>query len=374
MASHFAPDPSAASANDHGLGGTIRRLFRRAGDEPGDDRYAAMDQIRAFLSAHGLDPSPAHYDFAHRLLIERDSMLVHAVERAMARDGRLTGETVALLVTQDAEGVPPALIEGLLDEARENLSRLGEIVGQTRGDAQAYGEALEQRAGLLADAGASHQLLAQFVEVTRTLIAKTREADTRMAAMAEQIDQLRENLEEASRAADTDPLTGLANRRAIERRLLRAIADAHEDRSPLTLAYCDIDHFKSINDTHGHEIGDRILKFVAELMARESDDDTLVGRHGGEEFVMLFEHIPFDQARAKVNELRRDLGGRRLAIRETGEKIGDVTFSAGMAALEEGQDMAAFLRAADEALYLAKEQGRDRVVSARGAGSRPRRP
>jgi diguanylate cyclase len=281
------------------------------------------------------------------------------------------------VIAEGRTDFPPELLERLVGQARDGLSDLAGIVGQSRDDAQAYGDALESRAETLVKAGPSPDLIGQFVDLTRALIDRTRDAEARMEEMGGRIEELQTNLDEASRAADCDPLTGLPNRRALERRLARAIADARGEPTPVTLAYCDIDHFKAINDTHGHEIGDRIIKFVGGLLSSAADEDTLVSRYGGEEFVMLFEHVPFARAMAMVNELRLDLGGRTLHVRESGESIGDVTFSAGVAPLEPGQDGAALLQAADRALYAAKKLGRDRVVRAcdpRVADSRPRKP
>lgn len=328
------------------------------------DRWAAMDRVRAFLIANGLDPTPEHYELGWRIAVEGDVALGRAVAQAQA-DGVLDRDMAVRMLAEARGEIPVELIEGLIGEARLQVATVAGIVGQSRDEAQAYGDALETRTESLASAGVPGSLLSQFVDLTRTLIGRSRDAEDRLRDMDGQIAQLRSSLDEASRAADSDPLTGLANRRAFERQLARAVADAETDRSPLTLAFCDIDHFKHINDTHGHDVGDRILRFVAELLNGEANDDTTVARYGGEEFVMLFEHVPFETAMATVDQLRLDLGARRLVARDTGLPVGMVTFSAGVAPRDGEEDGIALLRAADRALYRAKEQGRDRVISAR---------
>jgi diguanylate cyclase len=140
------------------------------------------------------------------------------------------------------------------------------------------------------------------------------------------------------------------------------VLQAKEAGRPLALAFCDIDHFKAINDTHGHDVGDRILKFVAQRLSSVSGNNCFVARHGGEEFVMLFEGMSAEQAARMVNEVRADLEERRLVAKQSGEPIGRVSFSAGVAALvptdTNGRVM---LREADQALYKAKNSGRNRV-------------
>jgi diguanylate cyclase len=193
------------------------------------------------------------------------------------------------------------------------------------------------------------------------MIEKTRAAEQQLRDAGKQMNQLRGSLAEARRIADSDALTGLANRRAFEARLRRAVVQARETGKPLSIAFCDIDHFKQINDTHGHDVGDRILKFVAQRLSSASGNNCFVARHGGEEFVMLFEGVPAEQAARIVDNVRADLEERRLVAKQSGEPIGKVSFSAGVAPLGEGDTGRAMLRAADQALYRAKGAGRNRV-------------
>ena len=197
-----------------------------------------------------------------------------------------------------------------------------------------------------------------FVEQVR----KACEFGKQLRDAGKQMTQLRGSLAEARRIAESDALTGLANRRAFENKLRRAVIHARESGKPLSLAFCDIDHFKNINDVHGHDVGDRILKFVAQRLASASGNNCFVARHGGEEFVMLFEGLTAEQAGQIVNQVRADLGERRLVAKTSGEPIGQVSFSAGIAALTPRENGRQMLRSADQALYRAKAEGRNRVV------------
>ena len=176
---------------------------------------------------------------------------------------------------------------------------------------------------------------------------------------------LKRRLDEARRSAEEDHLTGLPNRRAFEARFEQEYREAFAAADPLCIAFCDIDNFKAINDTHGHEAGDRVLKVVAESLARISDDRCHVARHGGEEFVLLFRDQSLVQASARLDKLRENLAERRLVNRATEQPFGQITFSGGVADAFAYPDRRTALKAADAALYRAKQSGRNRIEQAR---------
>jgi diguanylate cyclase len=131
------------------------------------------------------------------------------------------------------------------------------------------------------------------------------------------------------------------------------------------VAFCDIDHFKRVNDTHGHETGDRVLRAVAQKLAAISNDKCHVARHGGEEFAVVLRGYTLGEAQVVVNEARESLASKQLVNRATRLPIGLVTFSAGIAEISHFPDVKDLLKAADEALYRAKQEGRNRVLVAR---------
>ncbi|MDJ0277215.1 diguanylate cyclase [Sphingomonas sp. 2R-10] len=163
---------------------------------------------------------------------------------------------------------------------------------------------------------------------------------------------------ELSRAASTDPLTGLANRRAFD----AALADRIAAPGPGTLAGCvavfDIDHFKTVNDRFGHDAGDKVLQAFARMARGVMREGDVVARLGGEEFGILFPDTGIDHAHALCERLRTTLAATRL---RQGPSIVELTVSAGIAAIDGSDSATAVLRAADRALYAAKAEGRDRL-------------
>ena len=339
------PTPIAAIALQQPLASD---LFTRIGD---------------FLRAHRLDPTPVNYDVVYRYMGGNDPALGTAVEAAIARDGTLSADVVQQIAEDASNQVSSELLEKLIDQAHQSVSLAASLVGQSRTDAKAYGSALHKGAAALDKGGEpGARALELMVELTRTMIGKTHDAERRLAEMGSRMESLQGDLAEAQAVAESDPLTGLANRRAFQTRLARAMAVAIADDTPLSVAFCDIDHFKSVNDNHGHDTGDRILKMVADALAEGAGDDAFVGRFGGEEFLILFDGIMARRAAMRIDEIRDELSGRHLVSKTTGEPLGTITFSAGVAQLLPGEEEGDILRRADEALYNAKNGGRNRVI------------
>ena len=339
------PTPIAAIALQQPLASD---LFTRIGD---------------FLRAHRLDPTPVNYDVVYRYMGGNDPALGTAVEAAIARDGTLSADVVQQIAEDASNQVSSELLEKLIDQAHQSVSLAASLVGQSRTDAKAYGSALHKGAAALDKGGEpGARALELMVELTRTMIGKTHDAERRLAEMGSRMESLQGDLAEAQAVAESDPLTGLANRRAFQARLARAMAVAIADDTPLSVAFCDIDHFKSVNDNHGHDTGDRILKMVADALAEGAGDDAFVGRFGGEEFLILFDGIMARRAAMRIDEIRDELSGRHLVSKTTGEPLGTITFSAGVAQLLPGEEEGDILRRADEALYNAKNGGRNRVI------------
>jgi diguanylate cyclase len=177
-----------------------------------------------------------------------------------------------------------------------------------------------------------------------------------------QIEKLRWNLAEAQELGMRDPLTALNNRRCFDLNLAKEIADAHAHKSSLCLVMGDIDRFKAINDTFGHQIGDEILKMFAKLLSNNVKGRDTVARFGGEEFAIILPETELDNAANLTESIRGQLEAKELALNTSGEPIGKITASFGVAQLAEGDDSDALVQRADARLYEAKCAGRNRVV------------
>lgn len=161
--------------------------------------------------------------------------------------------------------------------------------------------------------------------------------------------------------AETDPLSDIANRRGFDRQAQEAFARAVRLGRPLSAVMFDLDHFKSINDSHGHAVGDQVIAAFAGLLRRTAPQSAIVARIGGEEFAMLLERTTAESACLSAQAIRV-----AIADLATGGLPG-VTVSGGVAERREGDSLADLMRRADRASYRAKEEGRDRICVARDA-------
>ncbi len=175
------------------------------------------------------------------------------------------------------------------------------------------------------------------------------------------VDRLRQSVQQSVEMAFYDPLTGLNNRRFLERRLPAMIETAHRRGAPLAMMILDIDHFKHINDSYGHEAGDLVLKgFAAELQQIVRGGD-LVCRLGGEEFVVAMPGVDAPHATRMAERARRTIENMEFPIPTASGSV-SITVSIGLADLRGEQDSAELYRRADRALYLSKSEGRNRVT------------
>jgi len=329
-------------------------------------RKALYDEIGSFIFAHDLDLTPLNFGLAMDYITGNDIAIEKAVRAILRERGNLTnGVAEQIIAEQRAEELTPDTLSDMLEEVEANLGQLTGIADQSSTSAKDFGAALQKQAAELTRADSAGDAVGNLILLTRSMIEKTREVEAKMRDGQKQTRLLQRNLEAARKAAEQDHLTGLPNRRAFENTLREECVRANEGGEALSVAFCDIDHFKVVNDTHGHDAGDRVLKFVAGLLSNSSGDKCHVARHGGEEFVMLFRGLQVSDAAKVVDDARADMAERNLVDRKTGERMNQVTFSGGVADVLAYPEPRDALKAADRALYLAKEHGRNRVYIAR---------
>jgi len=177
------------------------------------------------------------------------------------------------------------------------------------------------------------------------------------------IEKLRDDVQKSLELAITDALTGLHNRRYMERHIGGLVEQACSLGKPLAVLMLDVDHFKAINDTYGHAAGDEVLREFALRIRRSIRGLDLACRYGGEEFLVVMPETDLSAAALAAERLRRRIASDPFPI-QRGKQAMEVTISVGIAALAEGEDPASVLKRADEALYRAKRDGRNRVVPA----------
>ena len=323
-----------------------------------------LNDIARFLDGQALEVTGASLAAAWTYLTRSDDELVLAVDRRI-RSGRLvTADWLGSLAERSDGSEESGRLRELMERLEASVEEFGKSTREAHGAASNYHSELVGQVSQLEQVAAASAVISDMAQIGKAMLRRTHEIERQMLRSTAQTRSLKRRLDEARRSSDEDHLTGLPNRRAFE-----AVFD-HEHRSAsaageqLCVVFCDIDHFKRVNDDHGHEAGDRVLRLVAEMLAAVSDDRCHVARHGGEEFVVLLRGQSPQQSLDRLDKVRSELAQRRLVNRATDTPFGQVTFSAGVAEVFAYPDPRAALQAADAALYRAKQEGRNRILLA----------
>ena len=228
-----------------------------------------------------------------------------------------------------------------------------------------YSGSLKKSASKLS-AAATPEQVRETVEVLLMENARMRAESVRLNHDLEQtrvqVRKLRSSLEKSRENEFRDPLTNVSNRRYFERVLNKSIAEAQSGSAPLSLVLADLDHFKRINDTFGHQVGDDVLRYFASLMMKNVKGKDLVARYGGEEFAIVLPATTVANAYHLVTQIMEQLQSANLIVTRGKDSLGKVTSSFGIAQLRTEEGATELIRRADARLYQAKHAGRNRAV------------
>ena len=200
-------------------------------------------------------------------------------------------------------------------------------------------------------------LVRSLVQETQNIRRSTISFNSALADAQREISKLREQLEQSQHEALYDALTGLCNRRFFDEELA-----AHALRPNLYLLLVDLDHFKKVNDDYGHVMGDLILKATAKKLQSVCRDGAQAFRFGGEEFAVIVPDSSFNKARSIAESMRKAIEKIAVKDKRSGETLGDISVSIGMAEMKKGMNPLALIELADKQLYEAKRLGRNRVM------------
>lgn len=323
-----------------------------------------LAKVADFLIDHDLEVMPWTLEIAYDCVTGAKPKLAQMIlERTEA------GQAISIVwleqVLREEEGESSSeLLAALMARLEGTLEEFTSATTHARSATTEYGVALQQHVDDLEQVGRAGAVITELAALAKAMMQRTREIEHNLSESERRAIELQTSLDEARRVADEDHLTGLPNRRAFEVLFEKEYAAAKEAGEPLCVAFCDIDHFKRINDSHGHAAGDRVLKIVAETLSQISDARCHVARHGGEEFAVLFRALTPQKAWDRLDHARETISERRLVNRATDMPFGRVTFSGGVADVFAYKTRSDALRAADEALYAAKQSGRNCILMA----------
>jgi diguanylate cyclase len=206
-----------------------------------------------------------------------------------------------------------------------------------------------------------HAIIAELARETTRMHSATEAVHQKRETRAREVELLTRQLEQAKSEALLDPLTGLKNRRGFELAVKELEASGSSFKGT-ALVLADIDHFKQINDKHGHLLGDKILRAIGQTLQANIKGRDIAARPGGDEFAVLLQQTPLGGARALAEQIRTAVAAGRIRRSDSKDQPGSVTLSIGVAAGGSDDTLESLLARADAALYAAKRAGRNRVA------------
>jgi diguanylate cyclase len=257
-------------------------------------------------------------------------------------------------------------IDKVGNQVMGEIEQVMAMIDAAAGSASSYTESLAnmtEKLGNSKDREGLRTIVESLVQTAKDMEASNQKLEERLNASKQEIDELQVNLEAVRTESLTDPLTQLANRKFFDTTLEQAIADARVNNEPLSLLMTDIDHFKHFNDSFGHLTGDQVLRLVAMSLKQNVKGQDTAARYGGEEFAIVLPNTVLRSAITVADHIRRAVMTKELMKRSTGEHLGRVTISIGVATWHKNDTAQTLIERTDTCLYAAKRHGRNRVMS-----------
>jgi diguanylate cyclase len=308
---------------------------------------------------------PRNYEIWYVYATGYNTPLNKIINETLARNGKLTESDLeqiyetylSQLKTSDRIDKVGARVIGEIDDVMK-------LITESLSMSASYGASLDGASQKLASAQNRElkTIVDSLVKSTREMREINKALEERLSLSKNEISELQHSLEAIRAESLTDPLTGLGNRKYFDYSIEAAVAVAQESGEPLSLLMFDIDHFKSFNDSYGHLTGDQVLRLVGMSLKQTIKGQDITARYGGEEFAVVLPSTALRQALTVADHIRRAVMSKELKKKSTGEILGRVTISVGVSMLKEGDDTDSLIERADACLYVAKRNGRNRVI------------
>jgi diguanylate cyclase len=358
--------------------GRATTLTETAADTPlqKEDRVMqyddSIDHSRQYLrlalemiGKHGLPTDPLNYCIWYEYASGKNGDLNAAIDNHLQHNGGFSEEICRQLFNQYITNGT----ETVTTMVREELKKVFvEIIGAIRTTNQHFSRSEnnletinEALVPSLTEADVE-MIVNQIKQEIKSLESTSGAFKAQLQKATHEIDRLKIKLARYRNEALKDPLTRIDNRRGFEKKLKDVIGKANATGSSLCLIIADIDHFKKVNDTHGHLVGDNVLRMVAATIKESIKGRDLTARVGGEEFAILLPDTPFDGAMKLADDMRLTFERLDLKKKSTGESLGKITLSFGVATYKKNEVAEDFMNRADAALYRSKNTGRNKVT------------
>jgi diguanylate cyclase len=309
--------------------------------------------------------TPQNYELWFNYVAGHNRSLVDEIDRALAGEGILPQHS-ADKIYEDNLSPLRSVIEAadISKKIGGEMDALLTHIGTALDDASTYGQSLgtaTRELGGAKDGDALRVIVERLVASTHQMEDRNRQLETNLNASREEIAELSTHLDAARNESRTDQLTALSNRKAFDETIRQLAAEAVNEGQDLCVVIGDVDHFKRFNDTYGHQTGDQVLRLVASCLQSVLKGRDFPARFGGEEFAILLPETALPAANTVANHIRKTVMSKKLVKKSSGEDLGSVTMSFGVAKYRAGESVEDVIHRADACLYAAKRGGRNLV-------------
>jgi len=319
-------------------------------------------QVIDLLLSHGLAPSPLHYSVIYEYLQGGHADLKKFLDHQLAEGKGLDAILLQDLYEQHIASDRHKQFQGMRNDLQDILQSLLQTITETSHSSDDYQHELEsslQKLGTQQDQDSLQQIAGEMISSAMAAQFQNGKLQAHLVEARRETDQLREELEAQRREAMIDPLTGLYNRRAMDIHL-NGLWEGEEDH--LSVLVMDIDHFKHINDSYGHAVGDIVIRNVADAVRKCIRGEDIAIRFGGEEFLVLLPNTPLEGAITVAESIRKRIEALRLVRKSDNFALAPFTISLGVAQRRRDDNRDSLFERADKALYRAKSNGRNKVM------------
>lgn len=320
-----------------------------------------------FVGKYQTPPTPKVYEVWYRYAENRSDPIRERIDHLINQTDSVDVEALEEIYDQFCSE-PDAQTAKIGSELSQELSEFKSLLSSQIHAGEEFNSKISSASNTLGrDAGSDEDIkkcVTQLLENNQRMQTQLQATREQLHESQNQVENLRKGLDDSQRKIMTDPLTGVGNRRFFDNTLLHTSQRASCNDSSTFLLLIDLDEFKGINDTYGHAIGDEVLKFVAEQFQRLGGD-AKVARHGGDEFAIFLEVEESSQATEFAERLRKACITNKLKLTHSGESLGRIGISIGVARLRPDDDQESWFNRADQLLYRAKNSGRNCVMAER---------
>ncbi len=331
------------------------------------DYSDSFDQAHEFLrtalpliNKHKVTPDPINYAVWYAYSGGHNSKLTEAIDRIIKSEAVVTNEICRELYNSYIQNHD--LVSAQVHESvNKVMNALSVQLSESSNKTEHFGQVLDSVDKELGESnlGESLQSMVENLSTeTRIIRNVNNDLTEELINSSNELEQLKQDLDDARRAANTDVLTGIPNRQAFANQMELLI----NEQRPFCLLLTDIDFFKNFNDTYGHILGDKILRLVAQSLQKQLKGQDMVARFGGEEFAVILPETPFSGALVVAENLRKTIQNQRLRRTDNKDYISSITLTIGVSMYRPGENIEDIIERADVALYQGKSDGRNCVV------------